>query len=176
METWSFLGDRNMWNCLLQDHTKEAGDRWWARYHSTCVFLHFTALILLWMNGHVNMSHVTKVTWPSPTHSNVIRSIPMKIMFSPTIIQFYHTLLLHHRPAIAKSQGCKTFSNFINRNPSFPSSSTHWRSKTVRPRQQNCISISSASAIWNYRAVTWLAINPNMVTLLLDFVHTSPVI
>jgi hypothetical protein len=27
METWSFLGDRNMWNCLLQDHTKEAGDR-----------------------------------------------------------------------------------------------------------------------------------------------------
>jgi hypothetical protein len=144
--------------------------RWWARYHSTCVFSHFTALILPQMDNHVNASHVTNVTWPSPTHSNVIRSIPMKIMFGPIIIQFYCTLLLHRCPAIAKSQGRKTSSNFINRNPSFSSSLTHRHSKTARLRQQTRIGISSASVIWNYRAVTWSADDPNMVTHLLDFV------
>jgi hypothetical protein len=77
----------------------------------------------------------------------------MKITFGPAIIQFYHTLLLRRRPAIAKSQGRKTSSNFIHRNLSFLSSSIHRRSKTARPRQQNRIGISSASAIWNYRAV-----------------------
>jgi hypothetical protein len=77
----------------------------------------------------------------------------MKITFGLIIIRFYRTLLLHRHPAIAKSQGRKTSSNFIKRNPSFSSSLTHRHSKTSRPHQQNCIGISSALAIWNYRAV-----------------------
>jgi hypothetical protein len=151
-------------------------NHWWAWYHSTRVFSHFTALILPRTSDHVNASRVTNVTGPYPTHSNIIQSIPMKITFGPAIIRFYRTLLLHRCPAIAKSQGRKTSSNFIHRNPSFPSPSMHWRSKTARPRQQNRTGISSALAIWNYHVVTWSADDPNMVTLLLDFVHASPVI
>src|ERR1700683_2003371 len=53
---------------------------------------------------HMKTSHVTNITCPFLTCSEVIQPFPIKITLGLAFFQFYRTLSCHHHPTVTKSK------------------------------------------------------------------------
>ena len=83
-------GDHLLTKCHRMSHMAESGWdakfnlwQWWARYLTNRAFshfLHFIALIPMWMNEHTSTSHATCIIQMCPNHSNMCWSFLIEIV------------------------------------------------------------------------------------------------
>jgi len=118
------------------------------------ISLHIIALILMWIDDHVNTSHTTDITWPFLTQSDHFWSKSCSANCYPILSCWITSLPSHCHQDSRLQSTLKIYQLSF----SLLSSSAHWHIKTVRTCQHSHFSIPSASATWSYHEVMrlWL--------------------